>query len=501
MITSKSAKIRTDLGSPVIDSDGHCIEFEPALMDEIVELAGTNMLKRYLEVPEHIRWFAGGAVVAEEYAEKKYKVATTIGGPRGLRVEELNGRVPKAPWWGVHTKNTLDRATAMLPRLFCERMPEAGLDFAIVYPSLGLGFTRIQDDEVRRIACRALNNYHIRLWEPYSKWVAPVGVIPANTPEEAVDELNYAVGTLGFRAILMPGHIRRPVECQGKNGSQKCKVMWIDNMALDSEYEYDVVWQKCLELQVAPTFHTGSMGLGTRTSTSNYSYNHIGHFGASNEGICKGLFMGGVTMRFPELRFAFLEGGVGWAVSLINDLYEHWKKRSADRISELDPEALDIKKLKELVETYGEKEIGLRRDTPTHLLQKYAERAVGETPHDDWQALGNSISKERFLKGFVDSFYFGCEADDRMNAAAFNRRMNPSKAPLRALFSSDIGHWDVPDIRGVLAEAYELVEDQLIDEDDFKCFVSDYPLEFWTHLNPDFFANTSLESVHSTQLR
>ena len=30
------------------------------------------------------------------------------------------------------------------------------------------------------------------------------------------------------------------------------------------------------------------------------------------EAVCKALFMGGVTRRFPALKFAFLEGGVGW---------------------------------------------------------------------------------------------------------------------------------------------------------------------------------------------
>ena len=53
-------------------------------------------------------------------------------------------------------------------------------------------------------------------------------------------------------------------------------------------------------------------------------------------------------------------------------------------------------------------------------------------------------------------FFFGCEADDRLNALAFDRRLNPAGARLNALFGSDIGHFDVPDMREVLPEAYEL---------------------------------------------
>src|ERR1700683_2736065 len=34
------------------------------------------------------------------------------------------------------------------------------------------------------------------------------------------------------------------------------------------------------------------------------------------------------TRRFPSLKFAFLEGGVGWGCSLYNDLIGHWAKRN-----------------------------------------------------------------------------------------------------------------------------------------------------------------------------
>jgi predicted TIM-barrel fold metal-dependent hydrolase len=71
---------------------------------------------------------------------------------------------------------------------------------------------------------------------------------------------------------------------------------------------------KCVELRVAPTFHTASQGIGTRVSYSNYVHNHIGHFAAAGEAVCKSLFLGGVTRRFPSLKFGFLESGVGWGL-------------------------------------------------------------------------------------------------------------------------------------------------------------------------------------------
>jgi hypothetical protein len=62
------------------------------------------------------------------------------------------------------------------------------------------------------------------------------------------------------------------------------------------------------------------------------------------------------------------------------------------------------------------------------------------------------------------------------------------------MFSSDIGHWDVPDMREVLEEAYELVEHGHADEADFRDFVFTNPVRLHTGLNEQFFAGTSVAS-------
>ena len=50
------------------------------------------------------------------------------------------------------------------------------------------------------------------------------------------------------------------------------------------------------------------------TRRTNYVANHVGNFAAGSEAIARSLFFGGAPRRFPELRFAFLEGGVAWAL-------------------------------------------------------------------------------------------------------------------------------------------------------------------------------------------
>ena len=100
---------------------------------------------------------------------------------------------------------------------------------------------------------------------------------------------------------------------------------------------------------------------------------------------------------------------------------------------------------------------------------------------------------EDFRDLFTRSLYFGCEADDRMNALAFNRKAIPFNGRLNALFGSDIGHFDVADMAGVLPEAYELVEKGLMSGDDFRDFVFTNPIHFWGETNPDFFKGTAVE--------
>ena len=66
-------------------------------------------------------------------------------------------------------------------------------------------------------------------------------------------------------------------------------------------------------------------------------------------------------------------------------------------------------------------------------------------------------------------------------------------ARLNALFSSDIGHFDVPNMADVVPEAYELVEHGLITADDFRDFTFANAVRFWGEVNPDFFKGTVVE--------
>jgi predicted TIM-barrel fold metal-dependent hydrolase len=462
-----SAAIRARLDHPVVDADGHLIEFLPLIRDFLVELGGESLgagLDRLVDGPAQLR--------ALDAATRRASGLSRSG------------------WWGVPTRNTLDRATAMLPGLLYDRLDEIGVDLAILYPTLGLVPMALDDEELRRGLARACNRYYAELYADYSDRLRPVAVIPSYTPDEALVELEHAVVELGHRAVLIGGLVFRYPP--GREGDRAAR--WVDALGLDSAYDYDPVWRRCAELGVSPTFHSTGIGYGSRTSPTNYVANHIGNFASGAEAMARSLFFGGVPMRFPELRFAFHEGGVAWAASLYADICSHWEKRNRDAIAHYDPRNLDRALLERLVREHGPAAIATRIDRLDETLGFLSDADEDPATLDEFASSGiTDLDDVRRI--FTEQYFFGCEADDPMNAMAFDAGRNPGGARLPAVFASDIGHWDVPDFRGVLAEAWELVEDGHVSTDDFRDFTFANAVRLWTGTNPDFFRGTVVESA------
>jgi hypothetical protein len=355
---------------------------------------------------------------------------------------------------------------------------------------------------LRVAVCRSLNRFFAEAYRPYADRMTPAAQIPTHSPQEAIAELEYAVLELGFKAVLINGLIHRPLT-GGSETYQGAKPNWgsitgsrMDTLGLDSEWDYDAFWRRCVELKVSPASHTPGMGWGSRQSPSSYVYNHIGSFGAAMEATCKGLFMGGVTQRFPRLSFGLLEGGVGWACTLLGDLISHWDKRNARSIHNLDPKRIDTDKLMQLFAKYSD---GVFNPNVPGLRESFSTLEPEPPALDEWSALKLGTEKE-LVDAFVPHFYFGCEADDMSVAWAFNSKLNPEGARLRAMFSSDAGHWDVTDMSSILGEAYELLEHEHITAADFRDFVFGFPVQFYAGQNREFFRGTRVAAAVDTYL-
>jgi len=461
----------------VVDADGHWLEYLPVMREQFRKIAGEAAVE-------------GLALAASRI-------------PNALKMtldERRRRRVGMEGFWSAPSENVLDRATAMFPRLMYERLDDLGIDVAIVYPTSGLSYHRLADTRMRRAICRAYNVFTAEQFRPYGDRILPAAIIPMYTPEEAIEELEFAAKQLGYKVIMVGGLMRRPVAAVAEAEPDAAKYAeWFDVIGIDSDHDYDPVWQKCRELKLAPSFHNGARSILLRNSPSNFCFNHIGHFASAGHAVCKGLFFGGITRRFPDLNFAFLEGGVGWACMLYADLVGHWEKRNAQAIQSTHPSKLDRARLLDFARKYAQEEVAAAVSRGEGLDETQAMTGGVEDVDDYFRC---KITKKQDLKDlFVPRFYFGCEADDPVNAWAFNRKANPMGARLNAIFSSDIGHFDVPDMADVVPEAYELVEHGLIDDNDFRDFMFANAVRFWGEVNPDFFVGTAVEKQAAEVLR
>ncbi|MCH2171333.1 amidohydrolase [Myxococcota bacterium] len=473
--SARGSQIRRELGHPIIDVDGHVLELLPAVHPYLREALGPRLFETFLQQGPGVRrlW------------------------QRPSDREMLASRTPQGAWWGSTTNDPLERATVMCPGILYDRMEDLGLDFCVLYTTNALSTGSIEDPELRVGTCRGFNDYYAEAYGPYSDRLAMAGLIPMHTPEEAIAELEHC-SALGLKVVTFPEGVLRPIEKPEANAGNPLvwpgQRHWFDHFGFESAYDYDPVWRRTAELGFAVTFH-GQMANrpGMYTSANNYSFNHLGLFAAMMLPLCKSLFMGGVSRKFPQQAFAFLECGVSWARQLMLDSIGHWEKRRLASLDRLDPRHLDFDALDALVTGHGGPLSHVPESERRRAYETEAIDCGGPDEPDEWKAL--EVDSARALcEQFTGGFYFGCEADDRGVATAFSDT-NPFGTVLRAMFSSDIGHWDVERIEEVVPEAFELVEDGVLTEEQFRDFTFTHPVAMLRSSNPHFFDGTGLESA------
>lgn len=475
-----AAEVRRLQGHPTIDTDGHVLEYRKIVLDYVESLFGPGLRADY------VAWEEGTA--ATRWADA---------GPAA----RLGQRIGRPQFFATAAQNTLDRATAVFPALRRARMDELGIDYAILYPSAGLYYINLPHDEFRPALCRAYNAMVADLFRDHADRMTPVAIIPTHTPAEAVQVLDDALTGLGLKAAMVANYVIRTVPAAEAAPDEIARAAhWYDTLALDSAHDYDPLWAKACDLGIAVTAHNTTFGLGMRRSVSNFMYNHCGHFAAGGEMFAKALFFGGVTARFPGLNFAFMEGGVAWGGVLFQGLVSRWHKRGAGAIGALDTANVDH----DLMQTLFDRHAGAV--IASHIGADHGAdppaRDFGLAPADrsdpamlDDFAACNIARPEDIIARFATPFYFGCEPDDPYAAAALRAEGMPFGTAVNAMFSSDIGHWDVVDARHVVAEAYENLEHGLMNQAQYRDFMFANAVRLHGGMNGDFFKGTAIEDA------
>jgi predicted TIM-barrel fold metal-dependent hydrolase len=434
-------QVREAIGHAVIDADAHHVEISVAFADFVRD----NGDGKLLDDP---------AVKAAGLSDEAGEFVPALAERRRLHISA------RPVWWTPG--DTLDYASVAMPGLYQERLQEAGIDFAVVYPSRGLTLLSMENEDTRVGLARRYNEYVAQAYAPYRDRLSPVAVIPAYTPQEGITALQHAA-SLGLKAMLIPSFNWRPIPAfADAPAPYRSRLQRMDAYGLDSDYDYDPFWAKAVELDLPLSCHTSGFKLTGHFSPSNYSF-AAGHFAAVGEATAKSLFLGGVLTRFPGLRIGLLEGGVAVGVRVYGELVSRYEKRAGAGLGRLNPARIDAAEVRRLAAAHAP---GLLRYRPEQLVPGIS-AADGQV--DDFAASGVSSAKD-IADVFSRGFFWGCEGDDPLVGLAYDERVIPLGARLRPMMGSDLGHWDVPSFTLPLVEAYELLEHGILTAAQFEEF-------------------------------
>ena len=317
--------------------------------------------------------------------------------------------------------NVRDRATAHLPALLYERLDELGIDFTILYPSMSLGVPRVADAE--------LVGVRVPRGEPVPRRVCSRRTATAarsarwsrcTRPSRRSPSCEYAVRELGLktradrRARQAPAR-RTAAPCTGSTRS-----------GIDSDVRLrPVLGQVRRARRRAGVAQRAAVRTASRARSRATSTTTSAGSAAAHESLCKSLFLGGVTRRFPTLRFGFLEGGVAWACSLLRRPRRALgEAQRATRSATSTPTARRRRADGATSTQYGDDDGD--RAASTSSATYFARPARGPRSSTS-SPRARSSSPTTSVALFVPNFYFGCEADDPLVAWAFRERRQPAR--------------------------------------------------------------------------
>ena len=177
-------------------------------------------------------------------------------------------------------------------------LDRAKIERSVLFTSEGLSIGFIQIPKYAVEVCRAYNDYVYQRFAKLSDRLRPMALIPMQDVPAAVQELRRAVKDLGLPGAMLPS----------------------TGLPLHVAHEsYWPIYEEAEKLDCPIALHGGANceGAGLETFT-NFTASHILHHPIPLMVGIIGFIYHGVLDRFPNLRVAFMEGGVGWLASLLD---------------------------------------------------------------------------------------------------------------------------------------------------------------------------------------
>ena len=194
------------------------------------------------------------------------------------------------------------------------------------------------------------NELYIASYEAYSNWVMdfatcapdrlfPVGYVPMRDVDETVGHVKR-LAKKGFRAINLPAFPQNPDAWKTSSAVAALKEGQISALTGDpksklqySDPEFDKLWKVIVDQDIAITFHLG--GRVPRFGDKRY---FLADMPMSKLAMAEpiGIFIYNYVFdRFPDLKIASVESGVGWFAWFAEYLDRTWEKQRFWTESEL----------------------------------------------------------------------------------------------------------------------------------------------------------------------
>ena len=220
---------------------------------------------------------------------QKWSVAE---GLRPVRIKDFPREMTQGQAFSLeaHDLDQSQRGSAD-PAVRARHLDLDGIDVEIVYPNKGLLMWTSPDPALAAAMCQVWNDWAHERFAAHRQRTLPVACIAPGDVPGAVAEV-HRVAALGYSSVFMP------VQVQGHPYNQP---------------HYDPLWAALQETGLPVNFHVGT-GRDPRTATGHGGavINYVVHALSTAMEPLTQLCASGVCERFPGLRFALVECGIGW---------------------------------------------------------------------------------------------------------------------------------------------------------------------------------------------